>query len=272
MFTAYVDDSGTAPTQKVAIATGLIVPARRVNAFQSEWNTFSKKWGNSDFHSSECAVANPKSDFAGWDKVKVFSAFQRIRQITKKYGVKCISLAVNKADYDAVVPLDLRPVFGNHHYTWAMHSLLALLDQWACRSGVEHPIEYKFDWIDPKSQRAQKLEIEGSLARCETARPGRFLGRYAFRRRKDYPGLQCADLLGWVCFRFALKVFGGPPLTPLQLECWNDFERHRLPDSEWLVSIGQTRKMIQDSVDYQKRNFGLTPTPWRPRVNDFTTD
>lgn len=32
--------------------------------------------------------------------------------------------------------------------------------KWACQSGVEYPLEYLFDWLDPKSQRAQKLEIE----------------------------------------------------------------------------------------------------------------
>jgi hypothetical protein len=40
MFTAYIDDSGTAPEQKVAIATALVMPAHRIIAFQSEWNTF----------------------------------------------------------------------------------------------------------------------------------------------------------------------------------------------------------------------------------------
>jgi hypothetical protein len=101
MFTAYIDDSGTAPEQKVAIATALVMPAHRIIAFQSEWNTFIEKWGISDFHASQCAVANSKSDFAGWDEAKVKTVFKRIRQIIKKYGLRSISLAVHKSDYDA---------------------------------------------------------------------------------------------------------------------------------------------------------------------------
>ena len=120
MFTAYIDDAGTDPAQKVAIATGLIIPAVRLLAFQSEWNTFTGKRGIKDFHASECAVANPDSDFAGWDTPAIHSAFSRIRQITKKYGVRCFSLAVNKSDYDATVPPELYPIFGRYHYTWAM--------------------------------------------------------------------------------------------------------------------------------------------------------
>ena len=255
MFTTYIDDAGTDPRQKVAIATGLIIPAKRLTAFQSEWNTFSEKWGVKDFHASACAVANRKSDFAGWKAEKISKGFQRIRQITKKYGVKCYSLAVNKTDYDAVIPTVFRPVFGDYHYTWAVKSLLTFLDIWACRLGPEYPLEYIFDWMDPKTQASEKLEIQNALSLSEAARPGRFEGHFSFRHRKDYPGLQCVDLLGWTCYRFALNVFEGTPLTPLQQECWTDFDAYRR-DDEWLKSVGQTRQMLEDAVN-QQRQLGM---------------
>jgi hypothetical protein len=141
MFITYVDDAGTDPNQKVAIATALIVPAARIVAFQSEWATFAEKWGVPDFHSSECAVSNSKSDFAGWDYSKVKAAFGRIRQIIKKYGAKGFSLAVNKSDYDELVPPELHAAFGNYHYTYAVHSLLGLVEEWACQTGSSNPVE-----------------------------------------------------------------------------------------------------------------------------------
>jgi hypothetical protein len=266
MFTAYVDDSGTDPAQKVAIASGLVVPAARIIAFDSEWAALAEKWGFSDFHASECAAANPKSDFSGWNGPRIKAAFQRIRQITKKYAARCFSLAVNKADYDAVMPPDLRAVFGNYHYTWAMHSLLALLDGWACQSGAEHPLEYVFDWINPKSQRDQKLEIEEALDRNEGHRPGRFAGHYSFCHRKKYPGLQCADLVGWTCYRYALNVHRKAPLTPLQRECWKDFGEFRKSGDEWLTAIGQTRQQIQQAVDFQRRHYGAKLSPVKPHI------
>lgn len=266
MFTAYIDDSGTASTQKVAIATALIIPARRIIRFQSEWNTFCSKWGVSDFHASECAVGNYKSNFRGWEKTKIEKAFRRIRQIIKKYGIRCFSLGVHKDDYDAVVPSDLRPIFGDHHYTWAMHSLLAFIDRWACDSEVEHPVEYVFDWINPKSDREQLREIEDALARSEEERPGRFAGHYSFRRRIDFPGLQCVDLLGWTCYRFALQVFAKTPMTDLQRECWNDFSNYR-PEGPWLIAVGQTRVQIQEAVKAQLEMYGLNrPRAFRPNL------
>jgi hypothetical protein len=264
MFTAYIDDSGTAPEQKVAMATALVIPAHRIIAFQSEWATFIEKWGISDFHASACAVANPKSDFAGWDESKVRKVFRRIRQIITKYGLISYSLSVHKSDYDAVVPVKDRHLFGHYHYTYAIHNLLALLDNWACRTGVEHPLEYVFDWMDEKTQRIQKQEIENSLARSEETRPGRFAGHYSFRKRKEVPGLQCVDLIGWTCYRFGLNTFGGPPLTELQSECWQDFSKWE--KGQWLTSIGQTRQQIREVVLSLNQYDGKTPLQVRPHI------
>ncbi len=264
MFTAYIDDSGTAPGQKVAMATALVIPAHRIMAFQSEWNTFVDKWSISDFHTSECAVANLKSDYAGWDSPKINAIFRRVRQIIKKYGVRSYSLSVHKSDYEAVVPVDSRPIFGHYHYTYAIHNLLALLDDWACRTGVEHPLEFVFDWMDERSQKVEKQEIENSLARSEAARPGRFAGHYSFRNRKEVPGLQCVDLIGWTCYRFGLNVHGGPPLTELQNECWQEFSN--LEKGEWLTSVGQTRQQIREAVLSLKKHEGRNPLQVRPFI------
>jgi Protein of unknown function (DUF3800) len=267
MFTAYIDDSGTAPEQKVAIATALVLPAHRIIKFQSEWNTFLEKWGIEDFHASECAVANPKSDFAGWDESKVRTVFKRIRQIIKKYGMCSYSLAVNKSDYDEVVPVEDRRLFGHNHYTYAIHNLLAFLDNWACRNEVEHPLEFVFDWIDEKTQCKQKREIEDSIVRSEKTRPGRFAGHYSFGNRKEVPGLQCVDLIGWTCYRFALNTFGGPPLTNLQSECWQDFSNYR--NGQWLTSIGQTRHQIREAVLALRQYDRQNPLQVNPRIRNF---
>jgi hypothetical protein len=263
MFTAYIDDSGTAPEQKVAMATALVIPAHRIIRLESEWNTFIEKWGIKDFHTSECAVANPKSDYAGWDEAKIKAIFKRVRQIITKYGVRSYSLSVHKSDYEALVPVESRPMFGHHHYTYAIHNLLAFLDTWACRNGVEHPLEFVFDWEEPNSP--QRLEIEDSLARSEVVRPGRFAGHSSFRKRKEVPGLQCVDLIGWTCYRFGLSAHRGPPLTELQSECWQDFSNYRKGD--WLTAIGQTPQQIQAAVDTVRQYDGTSPLHVRPSIH-----
>jgi hypothetical protein len=264
MFTAYIDDAGTDPKQDVAIATALIVPAHRLIAFESEWNRFTEKWGIKDFHSSRCAVANSKSDFAGWDDAKVGKAFKRIRQIIRKYGLRSFSLSVHKPDYDAIVPAELRPKFGKYHYTYAIQNALAFLDRWACQTGVEYPLEFIFDWMDPKTQKPEKQEIENALARSEEVRPGRFAGHYSFRRRQEVPGLQCVDLVGWTCYWFALETHVKTPRTRLQLDCWDDFSGRN--NGEWLTAIGQTRKQLENAVISMREYDGINPLQVRPVI------
>ncbi|MGA8503197.1 MAG: hypothetical protein WB683_16705, partial [Candidatus Sulfotelmatobacter sp.] len=52
LFTNYVDDSGTDPNQRVAIASGWIVPAARIVALEREWDRLKEKEGFTDFHTS----------------------------------------------------------------------------------------------------------------------------------------------------------------------------------------------------------------------------
>ncbi len=88
MFTAYIDDSGTDPAQRVANATALIVPASRIVEFQHEWDKLKKREGFTEFHTSEFVAKNPKSDFANWSRVKQARVFRRVRQICMKYSAK----------------------------------------------------------------------------------------------------------------------------------------------------------------------------------------
>ena len=141
-FTTYLDDSGTAPGQRVAIATALVIPANRIIALEGEWKHLKEKEGFTDFHTSESVARNYKSEFAKWDDVKQERVFLRVRQIIKKYGAKIYSFAVNKKDYDDLMPDDLREYVGDH-YTWAIRHLLGHLAAWRVSRHVQFPLEYR---------------------------------------------------------------------------------------------------------------------------------
>ena len=67
-FNVYIDDSGTDPKQKVAIASCIVIPAVRISALDREWIALKDEEQFSEFHTSECIANNPKSDFANWDE------------------------------------------------------------------------------------------------------------------------------------------------------------------------------------------------------------
>ena len=252
-FTAYIDDSGTDPNQRVASATALVIPAARITALDNEWATLREKFGFSDFHMSECVARNPKSDFAGLNDIRQEHLIRRVREIAKKYAPIAFSFAVNKADYDTLVPDELRYYVGQH-YTWAIRSTIAALDRWAEITGMALPFKYIYDWIDPKSQKEERDEIETVMAQAEdlvasTPKEGRYLN-YSFRKRQDIPALQCVDALAWTCYQRSLNQDYNVPVKPIAIESWNDYFRHQ--NREWLGGFYMTRKQLQDWVDKEK--------------------
>jgi hypothetical protein len=82
LFTVYLDDSGTSPSQHVAIASAFIMPAARILTLEKEWNRFKEKEGFSCLHMSEFVALNPKSEFANWAD-KQNRVANRLRQIVK---------------------------------------------------------------------------------------------------------------------------------------------------------------------------------------------
>jgi Protein of unknown function (DUF3800) len=244
MFTVYIDDSGTDPKQQVAIASALIVPAKKIPALDKEWAKLLKNEGFSSLHCSELAAVKSKaSQFVGWDQQKKKRVLRRARQITMKYGVRAFSIAVNKSHYDEFVPSELRDLGGKYHYTWGIRFVIDWLDRWASSEGIEAPFEYIFDWMGDDKRNRPKAEIHTVMAQAEFLRPGRYQGHYAFRHRADTPALQCADLLAWSCYTYALHVMVGGNLARLPEKSFEVFRRHK--NEKWLTAIGQKKEQLK---------------------------
>lgn len=246
MLTVYVDDSGTAKNQPVAIATGLIIPALQITRLEREWDTFKRKEGFSCLHTSELTHHTYGSEFADWNNTKQRRVFDRVVQITRKYGLRCYSVAVNKTDYEAVFPETFRNLVGKHHFTWAVSHLLSILriQRQEQHSGCP-AFEYVIDWMNEGTE--ERAEVETSLARSEEVAiedntPGEFTN-YSFRSRKDIPGLQCVDCVSWVAYRFALLAFHDTPIHPLAEVGWQDFGG--MTEGGWLKAVAIERREIQ---------------------------
>lgn len=250
MFTLHIDDSGTDPKQQVAIATMWQVPALRIIALEREWDTFRKKQGFECFHTSEFMARNPKSEFAGWDDEKQERVWKRVRQICKKYGVRAFSVAVNKKDYDDVMPKDYRGYFGEYHYTWAIRQLISFVGK-CYEANPSVPFEFIFQWMGgPKDPKRREVEIVMEQAQWR-ADQNEILGNYenyTFRKSSGIPGLQCVDAIAWVSYRYALHIFCKSPLPNMALDAWHDFEGH-LGLRGWLYAVTIRRENLQKTID-----------------------
>lgn len=250
-FTAYLDDSGTAPDQKIANCTALIVPAARILALEKEWKEFRVKEQFCDFHTSEFVARNYKSFFAKWDDEKHKRVFARVRQITKKYGVKVWSFSALKSDYDSVMPADFRRYSGKSHYTWTVRHVLTFLDAWR-KFQKAQPMQFIFDWLAEHDECRKEIDSVISYAEremIERGTPGLYTN-YGFARRQDVAGLQLADLVAWTCYRFSVLAYLKTPLNPFARTAWDDFVPKGTdagPD-DWLTALVLKKKAMEDWV------------------------
>jgi hypothetical protein len=246
MFTVYSDDSGTDPNQRVAMATALIIPDRQIMHMEQEWDKFRSKYGFTIFHTSEFVHRNSKSEFANWNIDKQRQVFARVRQISMKYGVRAFSVAVNKRDYDEVVPQDFRKVLGKDHYSWAMRQLIAFIDKWFV-SKIQR--KWLFQWMEPRDQKRNEVEIIMEQMQWISERSG-IAGDYknhTFRKSDNTPGLQCVDAISWVCYRYADFLFSKKPLHEFAAVSWHDFQGD-LGEEGWLVATTIVREKLEKSI------------------------
>lgn len=229
-FTIYLDDSGTSPSQHVACATALVIPAGRILQLEREWDNLKRKEGFSDFHTSEFVARNTHSVFAAWEDVKIQRVFKRVREITKKYILQIFSFAVKKDDYDNYVPYELRQHIGKHHYSWALRHVTQFAQMWRLDRSVAEPYEWIFDWMEKRDPARKEVEAVMDQSEEEAQRQRGVFGEYShfdFRRRATLAGLQCADLIAWTNYNFALEKFRNIAVNPFAQTAWNDF--HSMP-------------------------------------------
>jgi hypothetical protein len=247
MFTLYIDDSGTDPNQHVAIATALIIPAAQIIPLEREWNTLREKHGFTEFHTSIFVARNRKSEFKDWSEDQQKKLFARVRQISRKYGVRAASIAVNKKDYDEIVPPHFRNYIGKYHYTWAIRQLVSFVSQGGPYKAPSR--EWVFQWMERGDEARIEVETVMEQAQWLTERdgmPGDY-SNYTFRKSAGIPGLQCVDAIGWMCYRYALYLFNKTPAHPFALEGWYDLHGH-LGEDGWLVAITLLREKLQKSI------------------------
>ncbi len=261
MFTVYIDDSGSDPSQHVANATALVIPGARIIALQNEWDSLRKKEGFTDFHTSVFIARNPHSEFANRSDEKQTRVLLRVRQILKKFGAKVFSFTVNKRDYDEVVPAEFRSYAGTHHYTWAIRHMVAMLTAWRVSSRVTDPLEYIFDWMKKGKERREEIETvmaQAEYTAGEKGMAGEYLN-YSFRQRKEIPGLQCVDCIAWTCYQYGQLVFRNKPLHPIADAIWDDLCSRNGPGTiadvkkssgplDWFCAGAVTRSNLEEWI------------------------
>ena len=193
-------------------------------------------------------AGNLESEFKGWDIEKKKRVCSRMREIAMRYGINALSIAIDKDLYDEVIPQALRKELGEFHYTWAVGFMVEILERWRIDAKVGHPLEYKFDCMGKDKKNPKKKEIKTVMAKAEIRRPGHYNGHFSFCCAKQTPGLQCADILAWTCYNFAMLSIVGSPVHEIAKEGFAEFQAYSPCNVQWLQAIVQTREQLTNWV------------------------
>jgi hypothetical protein len=265
MFTVYIDDSGTSPDNRVAVAAAWIGACQPWLRFETEWKRAMAKEGFKCFHASICAAKNRKSEFAEWDDEKQRRVLARLRQVTRKYATKGLAFGVCKKDYNELVAGELREILGRNHYTFAIRSLFGLIENWRAKRAIKDKMEFIFDWIEPKDKKRKEIELAMGHAEQSSnglERYGVYEGCYSFRKLCDVVQLQAADLLAWLHFQNAQLAFFKKP--PPQIAVDSILEFTSLDKGKWVdwnILTGPNMKKLVDS----RLTSGMTITQFRAK-------
>ncbi len=152
------------------------------------------------FHMAEFHARKPPFD--GWTEQKRHHVIKALIEIINRYAFAGMATAVVKKDYDALVTGKLREKLGRHHYTFAVQSCLAFLEEWMVSSDARQPVQYIFDRMGKGKH--EIIDLFDDIAGREMAASfGIEPGGYGFFNKRLVVQLQAADILAWEANKYA---------------------------------------------------------------------
>ena len=111
--------------------------------------------------------------------------------------------AVSKSDYDQAIRGKLREKLGAHHYTFAIQSCLAQIEEWLRESTFSgQAIGYVFDWMGKGKNEINDL-FDDLIANKLAVAFGIQSNGWTFGNRRSIVQLQASDILAWEGNKFA---------------------------------------------------------------------
>jgi hypothetical protein len=196
MMTAYFDDSGTHKESDIAVAACLVSDDRRWDRFGPSWNRVLEEAGMADdgFHMAEFVAHKPPFD--AWDAQRREAVIKALISTINRHALVGMATAVVKTDYDRFVTGELRRRLGDLHYTFAVESCLAFVEEWMKRTSLVQPVYYVFDAMGKGRHEIADL-FEDIIDRKLGTHFGIEPSGYAFGSRRSIVQLQAADILAW---------------------------------------------------------------------------
>ena len=222
--TVHFDDSGTHDQSPVAVVSALISPVPQWKKFSREWKKTAADEGFKMFHTAEFMANNHKSEFANktnWNESKKLRVMRRLRHIICTRTVQGFGITVDKKDYDDLAPQEFRNKFGNFHYTWAVRTVIGLIENWREKHNIREPFEYIFDRMSQGRHEIDQIFTVAEAHDDALHRYGISKGCHSFRDKAVILPLQASDIAAWLVYQRALNDVSGKQANKITVETFN---------------------------------------------------
>ncbi|PYX67738.1 MAG: hypothetical protein DMG72_24700 [Acidobacteria bacterium] len=258
----YFDDSGTDGGTPVAVAACYVSSKEQWGEFVRNWDEVRAKEGFDVFSMAEF-VAKPEAGhkpFCHWDNQKKDRVYAKLASIINTRIRKGFALAVPKKAFDEHVFPEFKEQYASDHYTWAVKSILGLVENWRKKFRVTVPMQYVFHWGSRSVGQTQIKAIWHEYGEIESAKEkyGIVPNGVMFQDESVFKPLQAPDILAWQMQNHMRRtvMIGRDPNDPT------------LAVEVGFYSTAQIRKVFDDAKAY-KAATGQWPwiTPISARVN-----
>ena len=264
--TAYLDDSGTDIPSPVSCCAGFISPLALWKKFEQDWEAARSVKGDEFecMHMAHCVFGNPDTEFANWSLEKKRRVLSRLRNIIKRRAVQGVGMATRKDYYERLMPEEAKKKIGGN-FNFSVFQTMALIGSWRRMRSINDPIEYVFDWLEPRDERRRELEnlLENECERGNAlAEYGLVSGGYFFRHKETVTPLQAADMMAWLLYNATQHVQNIKSANLLASENYRDFEAYRRAN-KWFAGGYQSLDQMKEFC------VSLPSTHIFPKVKDL---
>lgn len=195
-YSGYFDESGSDANSSVISAAGWLGTYQTWIVFDRDWKAFIKRktrGESQEFHYTDFWARRTYG--ADWSDIERLDFVKSLAQLTRQYAIYGIGFALNKADYNAALPLDVRRVLKNDPYYFCVGHIASMVLSWYERIPVAPPAKpIHFLFHRKKGSEGRAAEVFYQVK--EWFDRNNLIGQMAFGESAEWPGLQAADLLG----------------------------------------------------------------------------
>ncbi len=196
MVTGYFDDSGTSPSNAVAVVAGYVGSTSQWQKFNTEWGALLSKFNVPIMHRTD--LESFRGDFIGWNPEKRNLFVNKAQEIIKRRTYVAIGNSVIKADFEEVMPDILKKLYGGPYGYCAM-LCIARARRWCEKTKQKEPIDWIFEAGTVGS--GQVNIMMNALYADNTTRGDFRINGWSFRNKTIVP-LQAADVIAYEMFKY----------------------------------------------------------------------